>query len=151
MVARRKKHHGPLEQIRRSSAVAAGVRSSSGDRETDCGTLAQRLAPRCRRPEFGKTLVRLLEVVPHDFVELATPAVKPVRDPLVQVGAALLRDPVVCSVSDQHVPEPKRVVDRLVRSDQLLPHKPEEERTRRAAAVRGKLGKRIPLELEPHN
>ena len=93
--------------------------------------------------------MRLLEVVPDDLVELSTPTVEPIRDPLVEVGTAFLRDPVVRRVSDQHVPEPERVVDRLVRPDQLLANEAEEDGARWAAPVRRELGKQIPLEFEP--
>ena len=64
-------------------------------------------------------VVRLLEVVPHDLLELAQPipgrALEPVREALVQVGAGDLRQRPVRGVADQRMPEPVRLLAREVR------------------------------------
>ena len=74
-----------------------------------------------------------LEVIAHDLLELLASPVEPVGEALVQLRAKLLRDPLVGGVADQHVPEAERVLDRLVRADELLAH---ERRELRAAGRR---------------
>ena len=66
--------------------------------------------------------------------------VEPQREPLVQIGAGLLRQRLIGCVADQEVPESVGIVaeeHRLVRSDQLLAHETSELRVHRGADVVG--------------
>ena len=88
---------------------------SSRARAARAPAAASRRAARCASayprgpigPEVGVVAVRVLEVVADDRLELDHPlrvaALEPVRDPLVQVGAVLLRERLVGGVADQHV------------------------------------------------
>ena len=98
--------------------------------------------PRCERaaavslgPQLDETGVRLLEVVADDLLELLVTTVEPVGEALVEIRALRFRDTVVGGVTDEHVAEAKRVLDRLVRADQLLAHESREPCARRATPV----------------
>ena len=77
--------------------------------------------------ELESVAVGAFEVIADDLVlldQLGVP-LEPVGEPLVQLGARLLRERVVSGVADQEVPEAERVVvgeRRLIRPDHVLAH-----------------------------
>jgi len=87
-------------------------------------------------------------VVADHLVELLAPAVEPVGEALVQLGAELLRDALVGGVADQHVAEAEGVLDRLMRADELLADERRQLSSRGPAVVRSELRESLPLELE---
>jgi len=66
----------------------------------------------------------------------------------VQIGAQLLGNALVGGVTNEHVPETKRVLDRLVWPDQLLSDQCRQDRPRRPPVVRRQLTEHLPFELE---
>src|SRR5438552_10532000 len=84
------------------------------------GLVCESLTPLARAPESGETVIRLLEVIADHLVEPLTAAVEPAGEGLVQLGAELPGDALVGGVANHHVTEAEGVLDRLVRTDQLL-------------------------------
>src|SRR5207247_10450200 len=119
-VVGRKQAGRALEQVPRGPRIGTGVRPKPGRGETFHGSLGKGASPLARPPEPRQTVVRLLEVIADHLVELLTPALEPAGEALVQLRAELLGDTLVGGVADQYVTEAEDVLDRLVRTDQLL-------------------------------
>ncbi len=111
--------------------------------------LGERPRPVAGRPQLCDGPIRLFEVVADDLVELVPAAIEPAGGSFVQLGPNLLRNSRVGRVPDQHVPEVERVLDRLVRADQLLADERRQLRTGRPAPVGSQLAEGLPFELEP--
>jgi len=99
--------------------------------------------------ELAAVAVGMLQVVADELLELVVSVIEPATEPLVQCGARLLRDPLVRSVPDQHVPEAEAVLDCLVWADQLLADEQGELRAAGSPALRRKRSEGLPVELEP--
>src|SRR6185369_825460 len=144
-----KERPSSLEQIGGGAGVPAVERAAPRRGKTGCGALGELVCPVAGRAKFGEVVVRLLEVVTDDLVELVPSAVEPIREALVQLRAESLRDPVVRGISDQHVSKAEAVLDRLVRADQLLTHKRRKHGPRGAPTVGSESCERFPFEVEP--
>ena len=113
-VVLRQECRGAAEQRDGRGDVSAVERAPAGRREPPRAVLADRAAVLVERAELGEVLPGLLEVVAEDLLELdaAIPvdAVRPADEPLVEVGAGPLEDPVVGGVADHDVLEAVRAL-----------------------------------------
>jgi hypothetical protein len=148
-IVRRQQCGRSFEEAHRRPRVAAPAHAPGGRSELFRSSAPEEPRPFVHRPERLERAVRLLEVVADDLVELLAPAREPLREALVQLGSELFRDPFVRGVSDQPVAEAERVLDRLMRLDQVLSDERRQAGTGRPVAVRGERCQRLPLELRP--
>src|ERR671923_2146244 len=79
------------------------------------------------RAELKQRLIRTLQVIADDLLELSCPILRPLLEPshqlLVQLGPKPLRDPLVGGVPNEDVRKPKCILGsefRVVGLDQLL-------------------------------
>ncbi len=95
-----------------SEHVATGELAAAGARQPLGASFGQCRRRRVRGSELDPKHIRLLEVVAENLVDLGPVAdtlLRPVCEPLVQLGAAPLRHRVVRGVPDQDVTEAKTV------------------------------------------
>ena len=106
-----------MEIPARERCPAAAVRSRSA------APVAQLPLAGTDGAQLGADAIRLGQVVSDGLLAGARPRVQPAREPLVQLRAALLGEPLVRGLADERVREPERVLTRQVRPvrpDQLL-------------------------------
>ena len=115
---------GALQQARATAEPSPRIRAASAAASSRAE--AARASSRSRSPtgaEVGEQQVGLGEVVPDRLVAGAGRRLEPARDALVQLGAALLRQPVVGRLADQRVREAEGVLPgdlRALGADQLV-------------------------------
>ena len=99
------------EQARCERQVVARQRPPARRREVACRALAEAPTVRVDRSDLAQVLVRLLEVPPNGLVvldRLPDPALQPVGEAPVELGARALQQAPVGRVADQHVMEAQR-------------------------------------------
>src|SRR5207244_4406650 len=132
---------GPLEERGRDGKLVPVERASSRVSKQLTSLQSERACFGVDATKLSPVQVRLLEVVPHDFVlsrYLRTSVrFEPGGEPRMEVRAKLLRKGGICNVSDEHVVEAEGVVafeQRAVGSEELLSGEGEEDA---AQPVRG--------------
>src|SRR5262245_37360933 len=104
----------PREEAPCRAQVAVGKSSAPGPSEVVCCATAEARQPRVRRVERRSVLIRLLEVVADDLVQLdeAAPLFQPSRESLMELGARLLGQRLVGGVANQKMAEAEGIIVR---------------------------------------
>ena len=133
-IARRRSRSAPATSPRPSARSPAASRCPPRAR-------GDRAAGIVDGTELLQVPVRLLEVVPHELVQLAAGpglSLEPIREPFVQRCAEFLRHRLVHGIPDQQMPEPIGVFFAevaTVRADQVLPEEGPDPLVDRAAQL----------------